>query len=453
MRKKIKKFIKKSQMPVSAERLFEWHENPCALERLTPPWNRVKVIRKDEGIKPESEVHLKTYFGPIPFNWVARHKKYQAGKEFSDIQVSGPFAKWEHHHRMFPKNKDESFLEDEIEYQVRFGLASRIAKRAIEQLFHYRHTLLRCDLELQNSIPTKPLTIAITGSSGLVGSELSSFLRSAGHRVLSIVRKEPKKDEIHWDINSGKIENEKLEGVDGVIHLSGENIGSKRWTNTKKKRIEDSRVRGTSVLVQALNSLKSPPKVLISASGVGYYGIKSNVIANEAAEPGKDFLAQVCKKWEAEARGFKKGRVVTPRFGVVLTPKGGALKKMLPPFKMGLGGRIGSGNQLMSWVSIDDLVYQLYRILLTPSIEGPVNLCAPQMVTNLEFSKTLALVLHRPCLFPVSAFMAKLLFGEMAEATILSSIGAKPTKVEEAGLPFYYPDLLSALKHLLGKSR
>lgn len=447
------KFIKKSEMPVSAERLFAWHENSCALERLTPPWNRVKVIRKDVGLKPASEVHLKTYLGPIPVTWVARHSEYTAGKEFCDIQVSGPFAKWVHHHRMIPKNEDQSFLEDEIEYQMYGGLGNRIANRSIEQLFRYRHTLLRDDLEVQNSFPTSPLTVVITGASGLVGFELSAFLRSAGHRVLSLVRREPQEDEILWDINSGRIETKKLEGVDGVIHLAGENIGSGRWTDEKKKRIEDSRVRGTSLLVEALNSLKSPPKVLISTSAVGYYGIKSNVVANEAAGPGKDFLAQVCKKWESEARGFKKGRLVTPRFGVVLTPKGGALSKMLLPFKMGLGGRMASGKQLMSWVSIDDLIYQLYRLLLTPSIEGPVNLCAPHLVTNLDFSKTLASVLHRPCLFPVPAFMAKLVFGEMAEATMLSSISAKPTKLEEAGLPFYYPDLSSALEHLLGKSR
>lgn len=295
------------------------------------------------------------------------------------------------------------------------------------------------------------MTIVITGASGLVGSEISAFLRSAGHRVLSLVRRDPKENEILWDINSGKIESEKLEGVDGVIHLAGENIGSGRWTNEKKKRIEDSRVYGTSLLVKALNDLKLPPKVLISASAVGYYGMKGNAVVNEAAGSGDDFLAQVCEKWESEAKGFKKGRLVIPRFGVVLTPKGGALSKMLLPFKMGLGGKMGSGKQLMSWISIDDLVYQLYRLLLTPSIEGPVNLCAPQLLSNLEFSKTLASVLHRPCLFPIPAFMAKLLFGEMAEATMLSSIAAKPTKLEEARLPFYYPDLSSALKHLLGK--
>lgn len=443
-------FNKKSEMPVSAERLFSWHENPWALERLTPPWNKVIVIRKDRGLKPGSEVHLKTYIGPIPVTWVARHIKYIPGKEFCDIQVSGPFAKWVHQHKMTSISKHRSFLEDDIEYCMHGGLGNSIAKRSIEQMFCYRHTLLRHDLEVQNNFATPPLTIVISGASGLIGSELTTFLKSAGHKVLSLVRREPKENEIQWDINAGRIETDKLEGVDGVIHLAGENIGSGRWTNDKKKKIEESRVRGTALLVGALNRLRLPPKVFISTSAVGYYGIKSNLVANEAAKPGDDFLARVCEKWESEAKRFNKGRLVIPRFGIVLTPKGGALSKMLLPFKMGLGGKMGSGKQLMSWITIDDLVYQLYRLLLTSSIDGPVNLCAPQVVTNLEFSKSLASVLHRPSFFPFPVFMAKLFFGEMAEATMLSSVGTKPKKLEEAKLPFYFPELSSALKHLLG---
>ena len=186
------------------------------------------------GVKPESEVHLKTYLGTIPFAWVARHVEYTKGKEFCDIQVKGPFAKWIHHHRMILKNEGESFLEDEIEYQMYGGLGNSIAKNSIKQLFCYRHTLLRHDLEVQNSFSFSPLTIAITGASGFIGLELSAFLRSAGHRVISLVSRDPKPDQILWDINSGTIETKKLEGVDAVIHLAGENIGSERWTNEKR---------------------------------------------------------------------------------------------------------------------------------------------------------------------------------------------------------------------------
>lgn len=186
------------------------------------------MILKDAGLKPGSEVHLKTYLGPTLVSWVACHSEYTAGKKFCDIQIRGPFAKWVHYHRTIPKNED----------QLYGGLGNGIAGRSIEQLFHYRHTLLRHDIEVQNSFPTPPLTIVITGASGLVERELSAFLRSAGHRVLSLVRREPKENEIIWDINSGKIEAEKFEEIDGVIHLAGENIGSGRWTNEKKRELK-----------------------------------------------------------------------------------------------------------------------------------------------------------------------------------------------------------------------
>lgn len=445
-------YIKKSQMPVPADRLFAWHENPCAIERLTPPWNNVKVIRKDIGLNPGSEVHLKTYIGPIPVTWVARHTSYQPGKEFSDIQVKGPFARWLHHHRMIPKNKEQSFLEDEVQYQMYAGLGNVIAKRSIEQLFHYRHTILRQDFEVQNSFPTPRMTIAITGGSGLIGLELSTFLRSAGHKVISIVRKKTKENEILWNINSGQIEQEKLEGIDAVIHLAGENISSGRWTKEKKKNIEESRVNSTKLLVKALNTLRKPPKVFISTSAIGYYGGNNTTPPAEEAPAGHNFLADVCKKWESAARGFKRGRLVIPRLGVVLSPKGGMLNKMLLPFKIGLGGKVGPGQQLISWISIDDLIYHFYRVLLTPSIEGPVNMCSPQMVSNLYFSRILASTLNRPCFFSIPTFIIKLLFGKMGEEAILSNSGAEPAKLQNAAFPFYHPDLSSALTHLLGKS-
>jgi len=433
--------IKKSEMPVSAEKLFAWHENPSALERLIPPWNHVKVLRKDLGLKPGAEVHLKTYIGLIPVTWVARHTDYIAGKEFCDVQISGPFAKWVHHHRVIPKNATQSFLEDEIEYQTYGGLGNRLAGRSIEQLFDYRHTLLRQDLEVQNHFPTNPLTIAMTGSGSLIGQELAAFLQTAGHKVLPFVRREAKKDEIAWDIDAGKIEIEKLEGVDGVIHLSDENIPSRKGSiKEKKKRMEDSRTRETALLVETLNHLLLPPKVFISASSI--QAVKSERGATDSA---------VFKKEEAEGQGFTNGRIVSARVGVVLTPRGGALSKILTPFKMGFGIKLKSEKQLMSWIAIDDLIYQLYRLLLTPSIDGAVDLAAPQIVTHLEFSKTLASVLHCRCLLPLPAFIGNRLFRGIAEASALSNVGVHAKQLEQAKLHFYHPDLFSALKHLLGK--
>ena len=444
-------YTKKSVMPVIQKKLFAWHENPCALERLTPPWNKIKVVHKDEGLQPGSKTQIKLYFGPIPFSWIARHTKYVEGEVFCDTQIKGPFSKWTHEHKMIQKSETDSFLEDRIHYKTFGNIYPRFVHNSIERLFTYRHRTLHHDLQVYHQFPSKPLKIALTGASGLIGSELAVFLRNAGHHVLPIVRREAKKDEVFWNIDSKIIEADKLEGLDAVINLAGENIGTGRWSSKKKKAILDSRIKGTAFLVETLNRLKSPPKVFISASGAGYYGSNLQTPAHETSPPGKDFLAQVCEQWEEKAKEFDKGRLVIIRPGVILSPKGGALKKMLLPFKLGLGGKLGSGKQLISWITIDDLIYQIYRILLSPHIEGPVNLCAPKPISNMEFSKTLATTLFRPCIFSQPSFLVKTIFGEMAENLLLSSIDVRPSKLEKAEMPFYYSDLSFALRHLLGK--
>ena len=444
-------FEKKSTMPISVKQLFSWHEKTGALERLTPPWENITVLRKDPSLKPGSEVHLKTRIGLLNITWVAKHVEYIQDTKFTDIQLKGPFAYWKHSHCMTPKGESLSVLTDKINYKLRFGLGKGIAKQSIERLFNYRHRVLKNDLEVQKNYPSPPLTIAITGASGLVGKELTAFLLTAGHRVLPIVRKPANKSEIFWDLESGTIDKDKLEEVDAVIHLAGENIGSGRWTKQKKQRIRDSRINGTKILVDTLNSLKSPPKVLISTSAIGYYGSHYGSGADESKKAGEDFLAKVCFDWEQEAKKFKKGRLVIPRFGVVLTPKGGALQKMLLPFKLGIGGKMGSGKQLMSWIAIDDLVYNLYRLLVDQQFSGAINLTAPSPVSNQEFSKTLAKTLCRPSIFPLPAVIPRLLFGEMADSIILSDIEAIPSVLNKAGVSNYYPELSSALRHLLGK--
>ena len=445
-------FEKQSVIPVSAKKLFAWHEKAGALERLIPPWEKMKILHKDPGLKPGSEIHLQIQKGLLKMRWISRHIKYTRGSEFTDIQVKGPFAKWKHRHQTIPKGEKQSILKDEINYQLRFGLGKNKAKQLLERMFTYRHTLLKHDLEIQKNHPfSSPLTIAITGASGLIGKELTTFLLTAGHRVFPITRKPTKKNEIFWDLKSKNIDQDKLEGMDAVIHLAGENISSSRWTFKKKTRIRNSRIIGTQILVHALNRLKTPPKVFISTSAVGYYGSQSGAGIDESAEPGIDFLAKVCVGWEAEARKFQKGRVVIPRFGIILTPKGGALKKMLFPFQWGFGGRVGSGKQLISWITIDDLIYNLYRLLHDESFSGAINLTSPNPVTNQVFALTLAKVLGRPSIFPLPAFIIRLVFGEMADATLLSSLGVQPSILNKAGIRFYYPYLDSAFQYLLGK--
>jgi uncharacterized protein (TIGR01777 family) len=261
--------------------------------------------------------------------------------------------------------------------------------------------------------------------------------------------------EIRWDPAEGQIESSGLEGLDAVVHLAGENIAAGRWTAEQKAKIRDSRIKGTELLCSTLARLARPPKVLVSASAVGYYGDRGAESLREESPPGSGFLAEVSRQWEAatEATARMEIRVALPRFGVVLSPAGGALAKMLPPFRMGAGGKLGSGKQYMSWVALDDAVGAIHQMLSDGALRGPVNVVAPNPVTNLEFTKTLGRVLSRPTVASVPSFAARLVFGEMADALLLASTRVEPAKLQNAGYRFRYPELEGALRHLLGKNR
>jgi uncharacterized protein (TIGR01777 family) len=298
------------------------------------------------------------------------------------------------------------------------------------------------------------MKIVVSGSSGTVGSALVSFLTSQGHAVTRLVRSKPKDTDgaIGWDPVGGTVDTAGLEGHDGVAHLAGENIAG-RWTPAKKAAIRDSRVRGTRLLAEALAGLQQPPRVLVCASALGYYGDRGNLVLREDTGSGTGFLAETCREWEAAAQpAAEKGiRVVHLRIGIVLSPRGGALKEMLMPFKMGVGGRMGTGKQYWSWVAVDDVAGVLLHALTTESLSGPVNTSSPKPVTNREFTKVFGRVLGRPTIFPMPAFAAKLALGEMAEELLLASQRLDVSKLLGSGYQFRYPDLESALRYLLGK--
>ena len=296
------------------------------------------------------------------------------------------------------------------------------------------------------------MTVLVTGSYGLVGSALIPNLEAGGHRVLRLVRRGPQGDvERRWDPETGELDAASLDGVQAVVHLAGENIASGRWNDAKKDRIRSSRVDGTRLLAQGLAELQTPPGVLICASAVGYYGNRGEEILNEESAPGADFLAETCLAWEHAARpALDAGvRTVVLRIGIVLSADGGALAKMLFPFKMGAGGVIGSGNQYMSWVTLSDLVGIVDHALNTKTLQGPVNAVSPAPVTNREFTRALGGVLSRPTLFPMPAFAARLAFGEMADALLLSSTRVLPARLQESGYDFQHPQLDDALRHVL----
>jgi uncharacterized protein len=299
------------------------------------------------------------------------------------------------------------------------------------------------------------MKIAITGSTGLVGYALVPFLTTGGHQVVRIVRSGggTASDKVFWDPSKGQIDATRLEGLDAVVHLAGESIAARRWNAEQKSRIRDSRVQGTKLLCETLAGLKQPPKILVSASAIGFYGNQGDKECTEESLFGNGFLPQVCQEWEAATEPCNKAgiRVVPMRFGVILSPAGGALASMLPPMRLGLGGRIGNGRQWMSWIALDDAVGAIHHALVTDRLRGPVNAVSPHPVTNREFTKTLGKVLWRPTLFPLPAFMARLVIGEMADELLLSSTRVVPEALLNSNYRFLYGDLENALRHLLGK--
>ena len=297
------------------------------------------------------------------------------------------------------------------------------------------------------------MKILVSGSHGLVGKALVRSLTGDGHEVIRLVRGEHAlgSPEVGWQPQQGRIDVEHLEGIHAVVHLAGENIASGRWSAEKKKAIRESRVRGTALLSNALAQLSRPPSAFLSASAIGYYGDRGDESLTERSAPGKDFLSSVCVEWEAATRpAVEKGiRTIYTRFGIILDPNEGALGKMLPPFRMGVGGRVGDGKQWMSWIALDDVVNGLKFLIEDELVQGPVNFVAPEPVRNTEFTATLGRILKRPTFFPIPAFGARLAFGEMADALLLSSQKVEPSVLEDKGFMFTWPTLEPALRHLI----
>ncbi|HRX87073.1 MAG TPA: TIGR01777 family oxidoreductase [Phycisphaerae bacterium] len=298
------------------------------------------------------------------------------------------------------------------------------------------------------------MNITITGATGLVGTRLVHALEANGHAIRKLSRsRHSAPNTFVWDPQGGTVDPAALAGCDAVVHLAGENIAAGRWTDAQKARIRDSRVAGTRTICTALAGLDVKPKVLVSASAIGFYGDRGDAVLDENAPAGEGFLAGVCVAWERETQPAVDAgiRVVMPRIGVVLSPDGGALAKMLTPFKLGAGGVLGNGRQYLSWIDLDDLVGIIVFALEHATLAGPVNATAPNPATNREFTKTLGRVLHRPTIFPVPAAAAKLAFGEMAEALLLASTRVLPERVQQAGYRFQYPQLDAALRHQLDR--
>ena len=458
-------FVRSVRIERPAAEVFAWHEKPGSFARLAPPWQKLEVLSASGGIRDGARVSLRTKIGPVWVRWDVEHRDYIEGVQFRDVQLRGPFAHWEHLHRVEPVEGGRAcVLTDAITYKLPFGVLGGVvggafARRELERLFNYRHALTKADVELANRyISVRPMTFLVAGASGLVGRALAAFLKTQGHTVIRLVRRPSAgTDEVRWDPASGTLDPRALSGVDVVVNLSGVGVADGRWSAERKQAILSSRVESTRALVSAMAAVKSErlrPFVFISASATGFYGSRGDEILDENASRGGGFLADVCEAWEREAVAAEElgVRVVRLRTGVVLTPAGGALAKLLPVFKAGLGGRLGSGQMWMSWISIDDLVGAIYHAVLDRRCEGAVNMVAPQAVTNAEFTRALARVLRRPAVLPVPVCALRTVFGEMADQTLLESARAKPGKLLEAHYAFRYETLEDALRAGLGRT-
>lgn len=452
-------YEKQLHLPVSAEEAFAWHERPGALDRLIPPWESVSVLKRGDGIREGSVVELARRLGPLRLKWIAKHQGYEPGQAFRDTQVSGPFAAWEHLHQFQANGDGNGVLTDHIEYQVPGGLIGRLLgggfiSKKVQTMFTYRHNTTQDDLAAHAKYKdVGTMHVAVTGASGLVGSTLVPLLTTGGHTVTKLVRREAAEGEASWDPHS-TFDASSLDGIDAVVHLAGENIAASRWSPKVKERIRSSRVEGTRNLCESLAKMKSPPKALICASAIGFYGDRCDEELTEESTAGTGFLAEVAAEWEAATKPARDAgiRVVNLRFGVILSPQDGALAKMLLPFKFGGGGRVGSGKQYWSWISIDDAAGAIHHALMTDSLSGPVNAVSPNPVTNAEFTKSLGRVLRRPTVVPMPAWAARLALGEMADALLLAGTRVVPKELNRTGYEFRQPTLEVALRHLLGKA-
>jgi len=448
-------YHKSFALDVPSETVYKWYQHQGTFERLTPPWVKMRVKEYDglkEGVLVKFQIQ-KAFFN---LEWQARIEAVTENAGFTDRQVKGPFAFWKHEHGIKYVADNKCRVNDHVQYELPFGklLNNRWGKRKAQlelaRLFRYREEITRADLVDFYRPCDRSMTFLVTGATGTVGSALKHFLRSQGHVVKELSLTRPYKGAFYWDYYKEEPNREWFEGVDVVVHLAGYPIFC-RWTAQNKKKILESRWTSTAKLADYLAKEPCRPPVFICASGINFYGTDRDGVLDEKTPGGNGFLAEVTKQWEEACDPLRRvgARVINIRTGMVLTPAAGGLAAMLPIFRLGLGGRIGSGKQMVSWIAIDDLVDAIYYMSTQGSIEGPVNVCAPESLTNKAFSDTLADRLGRIAILPLPEIMAKLFMGDLTKETVLANLKATPKVLLESGYRFRYPRLESALAHLV----
>ncbi|MEF3255542.1 MAG: TIGR01777 family oxidoreductase [Deferribacterales bacterium] len=447
------KFLKESTIDSNVEKLFLWHQNKGVIKRLIPPWEDVEVLKEPDNLINSEAIMLVRPLPFLTFRWHAKHLDFIPYKQFKDIQLTGPFRKWEHTHKFIEIEQNRSKLIDEIEYEPMFKpisnifTAEMITKR-LHSTFNYRHTITKNDLKLLEKYPPKEkYKIAISGSSGLIGKALIPLLQTHGHEIVRIVRQKTEKDdEITFDIKEEKFIGN-TNNIDIVINLAGKPIGDSRWTLERKKEFESSRIAFTRALVNALCKLDNKPKRLINASAIGFYG-NSKEILTETSPKGDLYISHLCNQWE-EASKNDNFETTILRIGVVLSPTGGALKKLIELGKFNLAAILGTGDQYISWITIDDLIYSIVHIIYN-DLTGTFNLTAPEPIKQKDLIKIISNKLNRLNFLSLNDKIIKLIYGEMADEILLANNYVLPEKLINTGFQFFFDKIDSALNHLMG---
>jgi uncharacterized protein len=464
-----------TELDFSSQEVFDYHAASGALKRLIPPWEKISIRRSDESLVPGSEVLLGMKIGPFQQSWLAKHERFEPPRLFSDRQVHGPFASWCHVHHFDELGPERCRITDRIEYKLPFGAVGKLGKGFVESklraVFAYRHRITRDDLNFHRALvecdPSNayPKKFAITGSHGMIGSEIVRLLRVLGHSVIRVERvsSQPshrssqarEKDVVStpWEPGVGFKNPSDLEGLDAFIHLAGKGVTDQRWTSEVKRALWSSRVDSTLVLAKQLSQLSEPPKSFVSASGAGIYGSCGDKLLDESAPIGKDFLGKLAASWEEASSELEKSRsrVAYARMGIVMSPRGGALAKLLPLFRFGLGGRIGSGTQFWNWIDLEDAAAGFVWLALNPTCSGPYNF-ATESLRNRDFTGQIATCLRRPAWFPAPEWGLRLAMGEMADVMLLASSNVSNSKLLASQFRFRHASLAASLSNSLGIS-
>jgi uncharacterized protein len=427
-------------LPFPAAAVRAYHERPGAFQRLVPPWETLEVLEQSGTVKEGDRLVLRM---PPGVRWEAVHHELPDG--FVDQMARGPLSSWRHAHRFIEDGSGASVIHDEISFAP--AAASVVVDAKLERMFAFRKRRLFEDLSRQLGKPR--LRVLLAGASGLLGTQVVAFLQTAGHDIVQLVRRAPTAGQVRWNPAAGELDPAALDGVDALISLSGENVAEGAWTAARKQALLQSRLQVTELLSASLARCTTPPRVWLSASAVGVYGNTGDALATEESARGGGFLAELCERWEAAAVAPPGTRRVLLRLGVVLSARGGALARMVTPFRWGVGGPIGGGQQFFPWVGMDDAVYAMHHALHDEAVSGPVNIVAPASTRQADFAAAMGKALSRPAIAPLPGFVVRALFGQMGEEVLLAGQHVAPA-ILAPRFHWAFPELDACLRWELG---